>query len=157
MPAAKRITVFASLVFIHRAMLMGQIIFSGVIFYLVYGEMVLPVLAAFEKILQVVALFFTAVSLTISSRLFKKKLVTIDQAGSSGDKEKLEKYRSAVLMQWSLAELPCLVCGTGLLLSGNYGFLALAVVTIAYFAMLAPVKNQVATRLNVSINVLEEL
>jgi len=153
----KQATVFSTLILMHRAMLAGQVIFTSVILYLVYSKTMLPTLDHQEKILQVVALLATAVALFAGTKLFKTKLELIKEDTAAGAKEKLLKYRSASLLQWGIIELPCLVCGVCLLLSGNYAFLALGVVVILYFAVLMPVKNKIAEQLNLSSAEVDEL
>lgn len=153
----KQTTVFTTLTLVHKAMLTGQVIFTAIIFYLVYSKTMLPVLASQEKTLQGIALLSAVIALFAGTKLFKKKLELIKEDIVAGAKEKLVKYRSASLLQWGLVELPCLVCGVCLLLTGNYAFLALAIVIILYFAILMPVKNKIADQLNLSSAELDEL
>lgn len=138
-------------------MLVGQIMFTAVIFYLIYSKVMLSTLVEYEKTLQVIAVVFSALTLFIGNSLFKKKCLLIQADTKTGAKEKLIKYRSVCLIQWGLAEAGILVCGICLLCTGNYAFLALAAVLIMYFVLLAPVKNRIALQLNLSSTELDAL
>ena len=153
----KNATVFTSLSLIHKAMLVGQIVFTGIMFILVYREELSPIFAEHEKTIQIAALIFSALAIFIGNSLFKKKLTLMNGYTITDAKTKLTQYRSASLMQWALLETGCLVNGVGLLLTSNYAFLALAAVLLLYFAMLLPVKNRIAAQLNLQISDLDEL
>jgi hypothetical protein len=153
----KKPTVFATLNLMHKAMLVGQLIFTGIIFFLNYREIFLPTFAEHEKILQTIAILFTVMAVFLGAKLFKKKLALINENPGADATLKLTQYRSASIMQWGLLEAACLVCAICLLLTGNYAFLALAAVLILYFAMLAPVKNRIAMQLNLQTDQLDEL
>ncbi len=153
----KQASVFSTLTLMHRAMLAGQVIFTAIMFYLVYSKTMLPILAKEEKNLQAIALLSTAVALFAGNKLFKRKLEQIKEDPGASAKDNLIKYRSASLLQWGLVEIPCLICGICLLVTGNYAFLALAIVTILYFAALMPVKNKIADHLNLNSAELDEL
>lgn len=153
----KNATVFISLSLMHKAMLAGQIIFTVVMFVLVYQKIFLPVLAAQEKAIQVIALVFDALAIFTGTNLFKKKLALINEHTVTEAKTKLIQYRSACVMHWGLLEAACLVTGICLMLTGNYAFLALAAVLILYFAMLMPVKGRIAAQLNLQTNELDGL
>ncbi len=153
----KKTTVFSTLSLIHRAMLTGQLIFTAIVFYLVYSKTMLPALAEHDKILQTIALAFTIVAIIVGTKLFKKKLVLIKDESAGDAKERLVKYRTASMLLWGLVELPCLVCGICLLLTGNYAFLALSLVVTLYYALLMPVKDRIAQQLNLSNTELNEL
>lgn len=143
----KKMSFFSTLSFMHRAMLVGQLLFLATMFFLVYSKFLLPPLAAREKLLQVIALLVAVTTIGISSRLFKQKLSVIILDVDIN--RKLLRYRSAVILLWGLTEVSVLVCGICLLLSGNYAFLALAIVVIVYFAMLMPVKSRIAGQLQI--------
>lgn len=153
----KNATVFTSLNLLYKAMLAGQVIFTAVMFVLVYKEEYSPVFAEYEKTIQVAALVFSALAIFIGNSLFKKKLALINEQTITDSKTKLTQYRSASFMQWALLEAGCLVNGICLFLTGNYAFLALAAVLLLYFAMLVPVKNKIAAQLNLQTSDLDEL
>lgn len=153
----KKNTVFASLSMMHKAMLVGQIVFSAVMSLLVQQKLLLPVLGNNEKMVQVVALAFAAVAVFLGNRLFRKKLEVINDNRTADAKTKLNQYRSACTAQWALLEASILLTGICLLLTANYAFLALATVLIVYFGMLIPVKARIAAQLNLQTSDLDEL
>lgn len=153
----KNATIFRSLSLIHKAMLVGQMVFTAVMFILVYRKELSPILAEHEKTIQIVALVFSALAIFFGNSLFKKKLALMNGYTVTDAKAKLTQYRSACLMQWALLEAACLINGVGLLLTSNYAFLALSVVLLLYFAMLIPVKSRIAAQLNLQISDLDEL
>jgi len=153
----KNVTVFASLNLMHKAMLVGQIIFTAVMFFLVYKEEFSPVFAEHEKTIQIAALVFSALAIFIGNTLFKKKLSLMNDYTVTDAKTKLTQYRSASIIQLALLEAGCLVNGICLLLTGNYAFLALIALLLLYFAMLIPVKNRIATQLNLQTSDLDEV
>jgi hypothetical protein len=57
----KTATPYAVLKILHQAMLMAQVIFAGIMCYLVYSKTIVPAMAAEEKMLQVIALISTSV------------------------------------------------------------------------------------------------
>ncbi len=143
--------------FMHRAILIGQLFFLASILFLIYSKTILPNLAGQVKILQVIALLFSGGAIFTSAKIFKRKLALIRADGNPNAEQKMMKYRLAVMLQWGFAELPTLVCGICLLLTGNYAFLALAAVIIIYFAMLVPVKSRIAAQLNLQTSDLDKL
>ncbi|MEP7236757.1 MAG: hypothetical protein ABI685_02790 [Ferruginibacter sp.] len=141
---------------LHKALLMGQLIFAGVCAYLVYTKAITPAAAELEKILQVVALIITAGGVYAGIVIFKKKLLQIRDM-QSDVKEKFAVYRSASIIQWALLEASSLFCIICFFLTGNYAFLALAAVIMFLFLMAAPSKNKILTQLQISESELDEL
>ena len=125
----------------HKAMMIGQLLFIAVLFYLLYSKTLVPPLAAHDKIVQVVALLFTAATLYAAFTLFKKKIALIKAFPLDGVKEKFEKYRGASLLQWGLTEAPVMICGICFFLTGNYALLALAAVPFLYFVSLVVISS----------------
>lgn len=153
----KKNSPFFVLSFMYKAMMVGQLIFLSVLFYLVYSKTLLPPLVEHEKILQVAAIVFTSISLFAGISNFKKKLALIKENPLTEAKEKFTKYRQACLLQWSLTEAPLLVCGICYFMTGKMAFLALAALPFLFFVMQAPVKNKVITELEISEAELDEL
>ena len=144
------------LIFLHKALLMGQILFSALCVYLVYTKTMLSPAKELEKILQVAALIITTGGVYAGITIFKKKLLQIREMQAS-TKEKFALYRSAFIMQWALLEGPSIFCIACFLLTGNYAFLALAIVIMFLFVMTAPSKVKTITQLQISEAELDEL
>ncbi len=66
-------TPYAVLKLMHQAMLMAQVFFAGIVFYLVYSKTIESILAAEEKLLQVIDLVFAAGAIFGGKTIFKKK------------------------------------------------------------------------------------
>lgn len=148
---------YSALKLLHQAMLMAQVIFAGIIFYLVYSKTIIPPMAAEDKMLQVVALISTAGSIFSGIGIFKKKIVFIKEQPLNSTAEKLNNYKLACIFLWGLIELSGFFCIICLLLTGNYAFLALAAALIIYFALQAPSKTKVAQHLDISSSELDGL
>ena len=56
-------SVLSSLYIIHKAMLAGQVIFTAIIFYLLYSKNIQPAFVDQEKTLQVVSLLIAFVGI----------------------------------------------------------------------------------------------
>jgi hypothetical protein len=153
----KKNNAFSVFGFIHKAMLAGQLIFLGVMFYLGYSKTMIPPLVEQEKILQVAAIVFTAAAIYIGIRIFNRKLALIKEDPLTKAKEKFTKYSQACMLRWSVTEAPVLICGICYLLTGNIAFLALAALPFLFFVMLAPVKSKVMSQLQISESELEDL
>ena len=138
-------------------MMVGQLIFLSVLFYLDHSKTLLPPLVEHEKILQVAAILFTSITLFAGIGIFKKKLALIKEDLLTEAKEKFTTYRQASMLQWSLTEAPVLVCGICYIMTGKMAFLALAALPFLFFVMQAPVKNKVIMKLEISEAELDEL
>ena len=141
---------------IHKALMMGQILFAAVCIYLIYSKSVLPLANYLDKILQVVALALTAGGIFAGMTLFKKKLMQIREM-QTGAKEKFDLYRSACIIQWALLEGPSIFCIICFFVTGNYAFLALVLIILFLFAMTAPSKVKILLQLQISESELDDL
>lgn len=138
-----------ALLIIHKAMLIGQLLFAVIAFYLVYSNSFTNEFQNLNQILQVIALVFSAAGFYVGSLLFKKKLLQARET-LTGTKDKWALYRTACMLQWAMLEAPCIFVTISFLLTGNYAFLALAVTLIILFAMMAPTKFKIVFQLQMS-------
>lgn len=145
-----------SLNIIHKAMLMGQIIFAAVCLYLVYSGIIKTFSNELDKLLQIIALALSAAGLFGGSTYFKKKILLIKDM-QTNVKSKFEVYRTTCLLQWALLEVPVIFSVICFFLTANYAFIALALLLIIIFAMQAPSKSKVALQLQVNEAELEDL
>jgi hypothetical protein len=134
---------------LHKALLMGQVLFAGVSIYLVYSGNFLPPAKELDRTLQVIALAAAAGGIYAGMLLFKKKLIQIGEMQAEV-KLKLALYRAACIMQWALMEGPSVFCIACFLMTGNYAFLALVVVILFLFVMTAPSKSKILMQLQIS-------
>lgn len=150
-------TGFAFLRIIHLALLAGQLLFSGVVFYLVYAKIMLPSLQEQDKTFQLLAIAIAVIAYYSGNYLFKKKMSQLKENVNASITEKFVQYRTACLIQWALLEAATLFCGISFLLVGNYAFLALGGVLILWFALLAPNKTKIALQLGIGLDEANEL
>ena len=141
---------------LHKALLMGQILFAAACIYIVYTKTILPPAKELDRILQVAALIITIAGVYAGMTIFKKKLVVIREM-QTGNKEKFSLYRSASIVQWALLEGPSIFCIISFLLTGNYAFLALAAGIIFLFILMGPSKVKMITHLQIDESELEDL
>lgn len=148
---------FAFLRIIHLALLAGQVLFSGVVFYLVYAKIMLPSLQEQDKTFQLSAIAIAVIAYYSGNYLFKRKMLQLKENVNTTISEKFVQYRTTCLIQWALLEAATLFCGISFLLVGNYAFLALGGVLILWFALLAPNKTKIALQLGIGLDEANEL
>ena len=141
---------------LHRAMLLGQVLFAAIAFYLQYSGNFIASLKGHDQLLQVIAIVLSFGGFFIGSSLFKKKMQQLKES-SPTLKTKLAAYRSAAIIQWALLEGPVLFSVICFMLVGNYAFLALAVVFILLFAVTTPNKTKMMLLLQLSEDEVGEL
>ncbi len=140
---------FKALQIIHRAMLLGMILFAAIAFFLNYSGNFPPALQQYDQVLQVIAIVLSIGGFFIGNALFKKKIFYLRESGVDLN-NKLSGYRSASLLQWALLEGPALFTIICFLLVGNYAFLALAGALMILFAINTPTKIKMAMLLQIS-------
>jgi len=138
-------------------MLISQVIFAGIIFYLLYSKTIVPPMAAKQKMLQVIALFMAAGAISSGTGIFKKRLTLLKEQPLISTEEKLNSYRLGCILRWGLIEIASFFSIICLFLTGNYAFLVLGGVLIIYFAMQSPSKTKVAQHLDISSSDLDGL
>jgi hypothetical protein len=134
---------------IHRAMLLGMILFAAIAFFLNYSGNFSPALQQYDQVLQVIAIALSLGGFFTGNALFKKKIFELRASGNDLD-NKLSSYRSASLSQWALLEGPALFAIICFLLVGNYAFLALAGALMILFAINTPTKIKMAMLLQIN-------
>jgi hypothetical protein len=141
---------------LHKALLLGQIMFATVCIFLVYNKTRGAANEELDRILQVVALALAAGGFFAGTSLFKKKLLQIRDM-QTDTKEKLSVYRSACITQWALIEGPSLFTIICFFLTGNYAFIALTAILILLFTVMAPSKAKIAFHLGLTEAEMEDL
>lgn len=134
---------------LHRVLLIGQIVFAAVAFFLLYTNKFTPLLPDKDQLLQVIAIIISFGGFFIGSTLFKKKLLQARDS-STVIKSKADAYRFASIIQWALLEAPCLFGIICFLLVGNHAFLALSAAIMFWFALTGPSKIKVMMLLRLS-------
>ena len=136
---------------VHRAMMLGQVIFAAIATVLVSTRAFYPSLQDQERIFQVVALVLCFVGVYIGSTLFRKKISSIRDSNASVN-ERVDEYKKAAVVQWALLEGPVLFVIISFMLTANYSLLVLAVVLMMVFAAMAPSKAKIVFLLRLNDN-----
>lgn len=135
---------------VHRALLTGQLLFMGVMFYLLYNKIITPPFAGNDRMLQLAAVGVAAIAFFAGNNIFKKRLAALRDTTNLTAKERFEKYRAACIILWAMLETAALLNGVCFFLSGNYAFLVLGGLLILFFVAMAPDKNKTAMQAGLS-------
>lgn len=137
-----------ALLILHKAMLIGQILFAMVALFLIYSGFFRAGSPSLNKILQVFSISLSAGGFYLGTFLFKNKMVQALE--SKTVEEKTSIYTKACILQWALLEGPCLFVLVCFFIAGNYAFFALAIVLVVLFAMMGPSKTKMMFHLHLS-------
>lgn len=140
----------------HRAMLLGQVIFAVLAFLLNYSGRFTLVLKSQDQLLQVISILLSITGFFVGSSLFQKRMLQLRET-SPGFKTKLTTYRSASLVQWALLEGASLFCIICFMLAGNYSFLGLAATLMLVFAIIGPTKQKMGMLLHLTEKEMDQL
>jgi hypothetical protein len=134
---------------IHRAMLLGIVLFSAVAFFLNYSGNFSPALQEYDQVLQVISIVLAVTGFFLGNFFFKKKIFQLRQSADDLQTKQFAFYAASIL-QWALIEGPALFAVICFLLVGNYAFLALAIVLMLLFVVNAPTKIKMAMLLQMN-------
>ncbi len=126
---------FKSIKIVHLALVIGVVFFTLISVFLQFNGFG-TVGHELTNILLIVVPIIALVGVFASAFLFKKKLNGIN--GRSNLKEKMEDYRSALIVKLALIEGPSFFTIIAFLLTGNYIFLGIAVMLIIVFLIYKP-------------------
>ena len=130
---------------IFFALLAGQIIFMAVAFFTVNNN---PPQSQSDDLFNILVPVAIGSGLFMSSLLFKQMLAKIKKDDSF--EQKLEAYRSALIIRYALLEVPSIFSTVVYLFSGNIIFLAFSGVMILAFLMNMPSRDKATQDLNLS-------
>jgi hypothetical protein len=139
-------TEIRALKIIHAAMAVGQILFVGLVSFLVFTKKFETVITT-NVFLYVVPIIILP-SCMMSYILFKKRLEVAKEEPTPV--LKLTDYRSALIVRYALIEGSSLFSIVAFMLTGNFIILALIVLLILYFITLAPGEARVALDLDLT-------
>lgn len=148
---------FSAFKIVHLALLIGQLLFMGAMFYLLYNKIIIPPFAGKDRMLQLAAVGVAAIAFFAGNNIFKKRLATLKDAASLTAKERFEKYRAACIILWAMLETAALLSGICFFLSGNYAFLILGSLQILFFTAMRPDKNKAAVQAGLSAEEVDSL
>ena len=111
------------LTLIYLPLLFMQVLFGGVSYYLVTSGQFATDAAGVDTF-KLIALLVVSFGLLASAFVSKAQFKAIKQKTSLPDK--MKAYRPALLIKWSLLEVPGMLCLVFFLLTGSFVILALA-------------------------------
>lgn len=142
-----------SLRILHVAFVMSQLIFAAVVFYLINGSLMQPVLtdlANNEKI-KTILVGLATVLIVGGNGLFNRSVKAIN-AGSLPVQEKLESYKKAAIIRYAMIEASSLLFIIFALLTADAKNLVYAGVLILILIFTHPTLAVIAKNLKVSEN-----
>lgn len=143
-------SIFRDLQHLYKILLYVLVLAMLLSFLLVQFNILEPMVGvATDRMLQVVAVLYCFAAVFVGLQLFRRKLERI-RADSQNPREKLNQYKSASLLQWSLMESAAIFSILCYLLTGNWAFLALAFTLLVLFGGLNPFKHKVMIQLRLS-------
>ena len=122
------------------AMLMAQILFLVVSILVIFQTSLVGTNKELSKILLIVSTACILIGVYISNTLSRKKIAEL--RGSKSLLEKLQGYRTILIIKYALLEAPSFLTIVSYLLTGNTSFLLLAFLIIVVFAMNNPTKDK---------------
>jgi hypothetical protein len=134
---------------IYRAMLLGQVIFLGIVFFIQQQGVIDKVPETINRVLQVAVIVLGAAGVVTGHRMYKAKVTAINNSNATVE-EKLKQYTTPMLIRCALTEFPVLLSGISYMLTGNTAFLLAAGVLVFIFAGYHPAKQKLLTELNIS-------
>jgi hypothetical protein len=136
---------FKMITVLHYAMLMGQVIFGIVAFYIVSGGQIAENGSQLNDTFRVIVPLMIMGGLTASWYFTRTRIEAMP--AKSGLIEKLVQYRTVFIIKLALLEAPSLLAIVAFLLTGNFLYLALAGLVILVFVINRPTKFKIANEL----------
>jgi hypothetical protein len=140
---------FPQLQFIYRTLASGQIALLVLLF--VIAQVGTPVFIADKALSTALTIALSIVTLSgvgMSHFLYKVKLAAALQKEEL--QSKLDEYRLACLLRWSLIEFPCLLALVAFFITSNKLFLVGFSILFVYFLFLRPSLKQTVAVLHLS-------
>ncbi len=154
MPQKKNI--FSGLKVIHLSLFVSLVIFTVVASVLREREFIFLADGSLEMTLQIVAVVVSMGALLTGFNLFKRRMLAA-RSSAEPAAERMRQYLSACLIWWAMIEGPGLLAVIFFLLTGNYGFFALAVFHILVLLLFFPRASNIIVLLNLSSKDVAEL
>lgn len=140
--------VFKTITTLFFALLFGQVSFAVIAYFLVSTGRVDAGLQDIEKIFTMLVPVLIISGLLVGKLVYDKKIQAAQ--GNKTATEKLESYRSAVIVRCALLEGPVLFAIISYLLTGKDMLLLFAIGGILLFLLLKPTKAKAASELQLS-------
>ena len=140
---------FKGLKILHLAITACLTGFTVIIFILVKAGKLHAANPSLERVLQFAAIFLSVVMFLIGFNMFKRKIMEARNSLVNGE-ARFQLYRAACIVWWAMLEAPGMFAVIGFVLTGNYAFLALAIVHVLALLAFMPRKDNIAVLLNLS-------
>ncbi|RVU03098.1 hypothetical protein EOD41_03965 [Mucilaginibacter limnophilus] len=131
--------VFKSILIIHFALLVGQLLFAAVTFNLQAGKTHFEINTG--DILTFIVPVFAVVGFLLCNMLGKRQLENIQTDATPT--QKLAKYQTAMIIKSALLEGPSLFGIAVFFITGNLFFLMISGALMVYFLLITPTKERV--------------
>ncbi|MDJ1499342.1 hypothetical protein [Xanthocytophaga agilis] len=134
---------------IHLALMMGQILFAIVTFYI--GQT--SPLPGNEELKQTFTYLIPLVALTCLAAAFLLFTILLKKAKEKASlSQKISAYGTAMIVRYALLEAPSLLSIIAFFLTGNYTFLSVFGLVIILFIFLRPSKDKLIQELELDSN-----
>lgn len=141
------------LIIMHTAMLLAQILFVAIVYYINHNN-TSDLDNDFDRKIQMILTGIAVFSVVAALYLFKKNMEKLKNIQELN--EKILKYRQASIIKFALLEFATFVAIIGYFFILNISFLVLAAVLIAFFALQKPTILAMTNYLGVRENDLME-
>lgn len=131
-----------SLHIIHGAMLVGQVMFIATVHWIIAPKRVHEHDFAFNLVGGTTLVLGFALAYLLPLRIIN------DAKTKRGLREKLEVYRSALLINWAILEGICLFIGVCYMMTGEFAFVCAAIFTMVAFVLNRPTLNKLICKLD---------
>ena len=115
----QKINSFKTLQLLHTALLLEQIAFVAIAFFLIKINAISPVFAQHNKIIQPIILLYTATVCYVGIQVYFKNKVYAIRDTDANTAEKFYVYKKACIVQWACIKSASIVSIIGFLLAGN--------------------------------------
>lgn len=134
---------------IFKSLLAGQVFFFAAMLFIKYKKDIPDSGEQVNKLLQIGVLLVSFAALIGGNKLFNKKTGLLRDAGLVFQ-EKFALYQKASIIKWAMTETACIGSIVSYFVTGNYAFIALAIVLMLIFSSYYPIKIKVVQQLGLN-------
>lgn len=146
---------YRALRILHIALLAGMVMFAGVI-YFISRDIIPAPMEQLQKDALIAALAVAIICLSVSSFLWRKDIVRIQQESLTLT-EKFEIYRKSAVRRYALSEAPGMFSIVCYFMTQDSRILIVTLLMILHLASLMPTSAKIALQLGESAEDIEKL
>lgn len=139
---------FKLLKIIHLAIVGGLTAFTIVLILFTRKSIAAP-FPLLDRNYQLISIAISLLCILFGLKIFKRKLLVVHHSTGPAV-ERMQFYRSALIVLWAMIEGPGLVAAMGLFITGNYAFVALAFMHIVILVLFMPRKDNIIVLLKLN-------